>query len=387
MNVKKSSKVITSLALVITIIFSFFYCYSFGTDFTVSAASDISNGYYRIIHIESGKYVDVKDESTDNGATLQIWEYAEGNQNQIFYIENKCNGKYAIYANHSQKAIEVRDSSKEDRATVAQWDYVKKTCQQWNIILNFDGSYSFVNVNSGKYLNVEGNETKNGTRLIQYYSDGTTAEKFKLVKMTSSDIIDAEWKTSADALTYEYFTISSTNNVCTSEFGYIKNGRWYYPSTSKNSLYSVTYIDKDKIIDMVTDSAKKDTLSTALSNYAKDEAYGKIIDKIAEYIPGISEVNTYILKPLCLMYKDGKNTEWNNFIDAANKAMKNGKGIVITTKLKETPCYTYGALNNCSGAFGAYYTYRDTYSFEYKEWSENGVSEIQNNGKWKYTFK
>lgn len=87
------------------------------------------------------------------------------------------------------------------------------------------------------------------------------------------------------------------------------------------------------------------------------------------------------------MYKDGKNTEWNNFIDAANKAMKNGKGIVITTKLKETPCYTYGALNNCSGAFGAYYTYRDTYSFEYKEWSENGVSEIQNNGKWKYTFK
>lgn len=153
-----------------------------------AAVSTIDDGYYRIKHVESGKYADVKDVSTENGAILQLWEYAKENQNQIFYLMKTGDGKYVISPNHSYKVIEVCDSRTDDKAPVAQWDYANISCQQWNIQLNSDGTYSFVNSNSGKFLNVEGNRTENGTPFIQYYDDGTTAEKFELIKMGYSDM-------------------------------------------------------------------------------------------------------------------------------------------------------------------------------------------------------
>lgn len=153
-----------------------------------AAVATIDDGYYRIKHVESGKYADVKDVSTENGAILQLWEYAKGNQNQIFFIMGTGDGKYVISPNHSYKVLEVRDSRTDDRAPVAQWDYANISCQQWDIRLNSDETYSFVNANSGKFLNVEGNCTKNGTPFIQYYDDGTTAEKFELIKMGYSDM-------------------------------------------------------------------------------------------------------------------------------------------------------------------------------------------------------
>lgn len=351
-----------------------------------AAKAGIDDGYYRIMHVESGKYADIKDVSTDNGAILQIWDYVEGNQNQIFCIAGVGNGKYTISPNHSKKVIEVRDSRTDDRAPVAQWDYAKIPCQQWKIELNSDGTCSFVNANSGKYMNVEGNDTKNGTRFIQYYNDGTTAEKFKLIKMTTSDIINAEWKISSKSLTYSSYDMWNSYDKCFSEFSYTKDGRVYFPTTSKGIVCSVTYLDKKKVNSMVCSKAKEPTLLDALEDYAKGEATDKALDAISEVIPGVNVFNKFVTKPLALIYNDSSNESWNRFVDTAETAVNNGHGVIVITTLKETAIPTYGPLANGSTTYGTYNVYKDSYSFEYKEW-DGSIYKVNSKGTWDYYFK
>lgn len=100
----------------------------------VSAASTVTNvtnnAAYYIQHVGSNKYLDITDESTSNGARLQIWSKYANHQNQVFELK-KVGNYWKIIAHNSGKAIEVRDSRTEDRAPVAQWDYVGIACQQW----------------------------------------------------------------------------------------------------------------------------------------------------------------------------------------------------------------------------------------------------------------
>ena len=119
------------------------------------------DGYYYIQHISSGRYLDITNESNDNGARLQIWEKYPNHQNQVFFLQ-KDGIAWKIIPQNSHKVIEVRDSSEANGAQVAQWDDYNGACQKWFIVCNTDGSVSFKNYNSGKNMDVPNNENKNG---------------------------------------------------------------------------------------------------------------------------------------------------------------------------------------------------------------------------------
>ncbi len=57
----------------------------------VSAASTVTNvtnnAAYYIQHVGSNKYLDITDESTSNGARLQIWSKYANHQNQVFELK------------------------------------------------------------------------------------------------------------------------------------------------------------------------------------------------------------------------------------------------------------------------------------------------------------
>ena len=50
-----------------------------------------SGNYYLIQHVGSGKYLDITDESTQNGAHLQIWEKYPKHQNHILITPHLSN--------------------------------------------------------------------------------------------------------------------------------------------------------------------------------------------------------------------------------------------------------------------------------------------------------
>lgn len=164
-----------------------------------------NNMHVRIYHPSSGMYLGIDREGNEvNGARIQLQRYEEGNQNQIFYlkaISYDANGRiqYQIRVHgESEMVLEIRNSSHEDLAEAAQWTTHEGDCAKWYFFTetNRNGYDSAIccirNVESGKMLNVPGNNAYDGNNLIQYHEDGTEAEVFQIFSV-EDDIIGAMW--------------------------------------------------------------------------------------------------------------------------------------------------------------------------------------------------
>jgi hypothetical protein len=94
--------------------------------------ASVGNGYYKLEAKCSNKALDVAGPSTNNGAALQQWGYNPNNAgNQDFKIEPTRNGFYKLTARNSGKVVEVAASNYNDQAAIIQWDYYNGDNQQW----------------------------------------------------------------------------------------------------------------------------------------------------------------------------------------------------------------------------------------------------------------
>lgn len=150
-----------------------------------STANPVSGSFVRIRYSANGRCLDVPAEGiSKNGTQLQIWDYTSGNQNQIFQLVDTGKG-WHIISLQSGKVVEVRNSSHNDCAQVAQWSKHNLACARWDIIKNSNGSVSFRNCESGKYLNVSGGgNAGNAAKIIQYHNDKSPAMQFFIEPVT-----------------------------------------------------------------------------------------------------------------------------------------------------------------------------------------------------------
>ncbi|QNE22769.1 glycosyl hydrolase [Kribbella qitaiheensis] len=140
------------------------------------------NVYYKVTARHSGKALDVTDVSTSNGAAIQQWDYAGGN-NQKWRFVNVGGGYYKIVSKHSGKALDVRSASTSNGATVQQWDYTSGTNQQWQVIDAGAGAYRIVARHSGKALDVTSASTSNGAAIQQWDYTAGTNQQFILTEI------------------------------------------------------------------------------------------------------------------------------------------------------------------------------------------------------------
>lgn len=293
---------------------------------------------YRIQHVGSGKYLDVTDGSTKNGARLQIWTGFYGNQNQFFRFE-KVGNYWKIIPLHSEKCIEVRNSSKDNYAHVSQWKYGGISCQQWKLISNSDGTVSFQNRNSGKYLDVYGNGTANGTKIIQYSRNNTNAQRFRLYGCTSNDILSASWvrdfsKSPIQWTNFnpKYFVNETTYFQSRPGYSASKYSGWF----PKNSLYTrqnvrilvrVDYIDSTTVWNMI----RKKSLYPSFRSSIVDLLKGETTEEAASYLLGRIGINVPVIGipigVLQIISESSQKANWNKF---ANTAVQ-GKGMVVYT--------------------------------------------------------
>ena len=364
----------------------------------------VNDGYYKIQHVESGKLLDIRDENRENGAVLQIWEEYPGNNNQIYKITSVGNYKIILQPNHVEgKIVETRNSRTEDHAEVGMWDYVGIPCQEWYLYRNDDGTYSFKNSNSGLYLNVEGNNTSNGTRVIQYHDDGTTAMRFNLFRLDDTDIITAKYRSNDNNVEYSSYPITTNTKNFSHYSGYI-DGKLYLPTTSKKYLYSIQYLDYYTLLHTIGDAAKKETIEEMFKQFSRQKATDIGTDMIVDYaqkkglgfiLDLVLKKGGYVIELMYNIYISSSNKEWNDFVDHAVAAMEInsenryfGKcGLKVTTYNTVYMASGYGPLNNGSTAWGTYNIIKDRFSFSYSTWDEMGINRNMSEGRWTYHFK
>ena len=374
--------------------FSLLFAFLTPTYAVITAENNISSGYYRIKAFNSNKYFDIKDESTENGAELQIWDYFPLHQNQVFYFQ-KTEDYWKIYSCNTSKSIEVRDSRTDDGAPVAQWDYANLPCQQWYLIFNDDNTVSIKNKNSGKYLDVSGNNTSNGTKIIQYEPNGTSAQKFILEKLNSSDIYNAAWKKDISSIEWLYYPLNSS--ICNGT-PYVNSNNTYSwtgsaPAPGKTYLISVEYIDSNTVLNLICDKTiDKSTieqLKDLISGECKEEAVAKVLEKCGVKVPGVGIAIG--VADILISSTDPSSEEWKNFINSARQNKNDGSvnPVIKKTYVDFSVQYRYVPLGNATTAYGTKTFVVSNIRHEFCVWDNDSQFKIsdEKTGSWNYTFK
>jgi len=138
--------------------------------------SSLVNGNYRITNRNSGKVLDVSQQSLTNGALIHQWE-SVGTNSQKWKLTNIGNGTYTLTNLNSSKNLDVYQQSTADNIAIHQWDAGTGNSQKWEIASVAGGYYKIINVNSGKGLDVYGASTANGGQVKQFtYTGGNNQQ-------------------------------------------------------------------------------------------------------------------------------------------------------------------------------------------------------------------
>jgi arabinoxylan arabinofuranohydrolase len=151
-----------------------------GPTATPGGTFPVPGTYYRIINRNSGKCLDVYNNSTADGANVDQWT-SNGGQNQQWSFVAQTGGYYEIIARHSGKALEVGGNSTADGGNVQQWTWAGTNSQQWTLVNLGTGYYEIVNRNSGKVLDVVGNGTADGVNIDQWTWNSGNNQQWQIV--------------------------------------------------------------------------------------------------------------------------------------------------------------------------------------------------------------
>lgn len=385
----------------------------------------VEDGWYRILHPASGKYVDVSNVSMENGAYLHLWDKAEGNQNQIFHITRNTDGTYVIIANHSKKAVEVRNSSMDDYGEVAQWDYGEVSCQQWRIVRNENKTYSFVNANSGLNMSVmkplsesvklpftnepltpdsdtEARKYENGEKLVQYHDEESTDDEFELIKLSENDILMAEWTADPSSIKMDSIKFDSYTPLLLSKYGRYEGDMMYFPSIDNPSVTKITYLNYDAVVDMVSNAAMSDSTVHELQNYIAKNAGRKTAESGVKLIAkalfkgteAASSANlaVSIFWGFCDTFYSiasmADNDEWNKFISTSRDALHLSKGIYITDYISTEKIQhvdLQASYDQSRNIIEGCYDYVDNPTREFDVW--DCKLPRKSSGNWTYIYK
>ena len=137
----------------------------------------IANGIYEITsRIASNMLLDVSGGSILDGANVQIWADANEKQ-QKFELTYLGDGNYKIICKRSGKALTVSETGTDYSSNVYQSTYKEKSNQKWRIEKN-NNEYYIVSEYNGRYLDVAGGSSENGTNIRVYIPNYSKSQIF-----------------------------------------------------------------------------------------------------------------------------------------------------------------------------------------------------------------
>ena len=125
--------------------------------------------------------LDVAEVSKNSGANIQVWT-AANSENQLWYIKSLGSGLYSVRALHSGRYINVAGSGTANGTNLHQWNNgTPNGDEKWRITNNGDGTYTFIAAVNGLALDLADGKAANGQNVQCWTSNGTGAQKWALI--------------------------------------------------------------------------------------------------------------------------------------------------------------------------------------------------------------
>jgi endoglucanase len=151
-----------------------------GTGGTGSGTTINTTSWFSLVNQNSGSCVDAAGWGTANGTLVQQWA-CSSQANQGWQFQSRGNGAYSVVnRNVPAEAWDVTNKGTANGSLLQLWSYGGGTNQQWMPVSLGNGSYKFVDVGSGRCLDVPAASAANGVQLQIYDCNGTAAQSFRL---------------------------------------------------------------------------------------------------------------------------------------------------------------------------------------------------------------
>lgn len=143
------------------------------------------SGNFKIMNRNSGKYLDLDNNKTDNNTAIVQFddEGVEASQTWTFTEVMTGKGVYSIcsYGNKN-RGMDVLNSSKDNGAQVQLYDYLGNPHQQFILYDCGEGYYQLVARNSGKVVEIPQSSKGNGEWIKIYDNNGTHTQQWAVVE-------------------------------------------------------------------------------------------------------------------------------------------------------------------------------------------------------------
>ncbi len=193
----------------------------------------IENGTYEITSkIASNMLIDVSAGSSEDGANVQIWADANEKQ-QKFELTYLGNGSYKILCKRSGKALTASETGTTNYSNVYQSTYIEKLNQMWRIEKK-NNEYYIISEYNGKYLDVAGGSSENGTNVRVYTPNFTNAQTF-IFEQKKYGIDVSHWQNNID-----FDSLKKSQSI---DFMIIRAGQ---STTIKDSKFERNYTEAKK---------------------------------------------------------------------------------------------------------------------------------------------
>ena len=142
------------------------------------------SGDYKLQNRNSGKFLDLDNNNTDNKTAIVQYddEYIDATQIWTLTEIGGEKGVYSICTSvNKRQGMDVADWSKDDGAQVQLYEYNGNRNQQFIVVEKGDGYYQFVSRLSGKVIEIPSSSKDNGEWIKLYDNNGTNTQQWKFV--------------------------------------------------------------------------------------------------------------------------------------------------------------------------------------------------------------
>ena len=144
----------------------------------------VLSGDYKLQNRNSGKFLDLDNNTTDNKTAIVQYDDEGIDATQIWTL-TEIGGEKGVYSIctsvNKRQGMDVADWSKNDGAQVQLYEYSGHRNQQFIVVEKGDGYYQFVSRLSGKVIEIPSSSKDNGEWIKLYDNNGTNTQQWKFV--------------------------------------------------------------------------------------------------------------------------------------------------------------------------------------------------------------
>lgn len=206
------------------------------------------SGDYKLQNRNSGKFLDLDNNNTDNKTAIVQYDDEYMDATQIWTL-TEIGGEKGVYSIctsvNKRQGMDVADWSKNNGAQVQLYEYIGNRNQQFIVVEKGDGYYQFVSRLSGKVIEIPSSSKDNGEWIKLYDNNGTNTQQWKFVSPSVyTGIVNTESLSGMD-LRKEGNTIIVTGAKGKELTIYDVSGRLIRRETIDSAKYSMS-LDKMK---------------------------------------------------------------------------------------------------------------------------------------------